>query len=1154
MKKVVAIILPLLLAYLLMTFFTPNLLGLHGSKLWILRVALWLIGIAAAAVVAWFFWDKQKKEKSAEPAGDEPPTGGEEIAVLIRDAERKLSAARLAKGARIGNLPAILLLGEASSTKTSTMMHSGLEPELLAGQVFQDGNITATRSANLWYSRQTVFVEAGGRLLDDADSRTYLAKHLQPRKLGAVVGAGGQAPRAALVCVEIERITAGGQAMASTARNLRARLGEIAQSFGIHLPVYVLFTKADRLSFFADFVRNLSNEEAAQPLGVTLPMPGPVSGVWAEEQTTRLGGVFDQIFRALCNARPELLARENDADKLPGAYEFPREFKKLRGSLVQFLIDLCRPSQLTVGPFLRGFYFSGVRPVIVQEAAAAPEARAPQAQGRSDVGDATSMFRIPAGGQAASAAPQQRVAVSRKVAQWVFLTHFFNHVLLADRAAMGASGASAKTNLLRRILLISAAALCLVFCIGFTVSFFLNRGLEARVREALQGTTIAPAAGSLASADSLNRLEALRQSLETLTVYNREGAPLRYRWGLYVGNDLYPDVHRLYFARFKSLLFGQTQSSLATFLSGLPAAPGPAAPAYNQAYDTLKAYLITTSNHDKSTREFLSPVLLKTWTANATVDPERLQLAQKQFDFYSDELKIENPFTRQNDQAAVPRARNYLRQFGDLDRIYQAMKAGAPKTSINFNRLVSGSKDYVVDNYDVAGPFTKDGWKFMSDAIRNPSRYVHGEMWVLGDPGKVNSDPQELIKPLLSRYETEYIKEWRNYLRSATVVKYKDIKDASEKLSQLSGGQSHLLALLALASQNIPLDDPEIVRALQPVQYTEPPGNDRYVGPQNKDYVGALSKLQTSVDAVATSPQGTESPATSQAIADAKDAKNTTNQLAAVNFNPDQERLVQNLLLEPITNVEAKLRGAGADDLNAGGKGLCVQFRAVLTKYPFNAASKLDATVDEVSAILKKPDGALWKFYDESLKKFLAKQGNQYAAVPGGNVTLNQHFVDFFNQAAAFSDFLYAGGSPDPHFTYSLKPVPTEGIQKIGLEIDGQKLEFNGGTPAAKPFTWQPGGTHAAKGTYTAEGASFSDNGGTWAIFRLFGEADRNAPSGSGGMFFDWIIRTGKEGKPSLLPNGKPLTVRLELDMPGPPIFQKGFFNRLACVSEVAKP
>jgi type VI secretion system protein ImpL len=1122
--------------------------------LWVFRGALWLIGIVAAAVVMWFFWDKDKKEKSAAAASEEAPSGGEDIAVLLRDAERKLSSAQLAKGAKIGNLPAVLLIGETSSTKTSTMVHSGLEPELLAGQIYQDGNITSTRCANVWYSQQTIFVEAGGKLLGDDRARGYLAKHLQPRQLGAVMGSGAQAPRAALVCVEIERITAGGQAMAATARTLRARLGEIAQAFGIQLPVYVLFTKADRLPFFADFVRNLSNEEAVQPLGVTLPIPGAPSGVWAEEQTARLGGVFDQIFRALCNARPELLARENDAAKLPFTYEFPREFRKLRGSLLQFLVDLCRPSQLTVGPFLRGFYFSGVRPVIVQEAAPAPEARAQEGQGGLNAPAATAMFRVPSGGgQPAAAAPRARVPLSRKVPQWVFLTHFFNRVLLADRAAMGASGSSAKTDLLRRILLIAAALICLVFCIGFTVSFLLNRGLEDQVNDALKGTTVAPAAGSLASVDSLRRLEALRESLATLTTYNRDGAPLSYTWWLYAGDKMYPEVHRLYFERFRTLLFGQTQNSLVAFLSKLPPAPTPSSPPYDQTYDALAAFLTTTSNHEKSTREFLSPILMRTWSAGGTPDPDQIKLAQNQFDFYSDELRIADPYSKRKEPEAVLNARNYLSKFGDIDRVYQAMKSKAPKAAVNFNRQISGSREFVVDSYDVAGPFTSGGVKFMIDAIRDPSKYVHGETWVLGEQGAVNTNPHDLINPLHAKYQAEYIKEWHAYLRAAGVVKYKDLKDAAAKLSELSGNQSALLALFALAAQNIPWDDPEVSKALQPVQYIEPPPADvRYINAQNGDYVAALGKLQTDVDAVVNSPS--DSNATTVALNDARDAKNVANKVAN-NFIPgsDPDKVVQNLLLEPITNVEVKLRGVGADELNAGGKVLCGQFKAALGKYPFNAASKQDATVDDVNSILKKPDGALWKFYEDSLKtKFLTKQGSQYVAVQGGAVTLSQRFVEFFNQAAAFSDFLYAGGSQDPHFGYTLKPVPTDTVQKVGLDIDGQKLDFTGGAPTAKAFTWQPGGAHSAKGTYGTDGVTFDEASGLWAVFRLFGDADKDVPSG-GVETFDWNPRQGKANTLSTL-NGKTVTVRVELDMPGAPaVFQKNFFSHLGCVAEVAK-
>src|SRR5207253_1717210 len=103
---------------------------------------------------------------------------------------------------------------------------------------------------------------------------------------------------------------------------------------------------------------------------------------------------FNKLFFSLCDKRPEFLSRENDPTRLPGVYEFPREFRKLRQVLVQFLVDLCRPSPLTVGPFLRGFYFCGVRPIVVgDQAPAAVPSRASKEAYAIESG-ATRMFRV----------------------------------------------------------------------------------------------------------------------------------------------------------------------------------------------------------------------------------------------------------------------------------------------------------------------------------------------------------------------------------------------------------------------------------------------------------------------------------------------------------------------------------------------------------------------------------------------------------------------------------------------------------------------------------------------------------------------------------------------------------------------------------------
>src|SRR5205823_13018159 len=62
---------------------------------------------------------------------------------------------------------------------------------------------------------------------------------------------------------------------------------------------------------------------------------------------------------------------------------------------------------------------------------------------------------------------------------------------------------------------------------------------------------------------------------DALPIYNRDGAPLSFRFGLYEGDAMYPEVRKLYFDKFSQLLFGSTQLGLLANLRGLLASPGP---------------------------------------------------------------------------------------------------------------------------------------------------------------------------------------------------------------------------------------------------------------------------------------------------------------------------------------------------------------------------------------------------------------------------------------------------------------------------------------------------------------------------------------------------------------------------------------------------
>jgi type VI secretion system protein ImpL len=1142
-----------LLMYMAFTFLIGKLTALTGNRLWLLLIVLWLFGLIAAAVVVWFL--SKNQEKPAEsPAGADAPGGAGDIDLLFREAEAKLAAAKLDP---IGSMPVILVIGESGSTKTSTVVHSGLEPELLAGQVYQETTIVPTGSTNLWLAGRIVIAESGGALLGDKARWGRLIKRLQPGKLRSLTGKGGQAPRAALVCVDTEKFTGAGAAEAAVtaARNLRQRLGEISSNLGINIPIYVVFTRMDRVPYFFEYVRNLSDQEAQQVVGASLPMPSGGRSVYVEQETTRLNGAFDRLFRSLCDARPEFLSRENDTAQLASTYEFPREFRKLRPVVVQYLLELCRPSQLAVGPFLRGFYFSGIRPVMVNEAAPMPRQLAGSEPAEGAI-DATGILRV--GG----AARQQRPAAtpasvgSRRVPQWVFLSNLFRSVLLEDKIAMGASSSSTKTRLLQRVLLASAAALCLIFSICFIVSYSQNRSLASDVQQAALGIGAGETTGrNLPSVDDLRRLDNLRQTLQVLTDYNRDGAPLSYRWGLYAGDSLYPPAYKLYFIRFKQLLFGQTQNGLVDFLARLPVTPGPD---YEPTYNTLKAYLITTSNHDKSTRSFLAPLLLDRWSSGRNVGADRMQLAQKQFEFYSDELQVANPYSSANDTMSIMTARQYLAQFKGIERVYQAMLANAAKAGppINFNKKFPGSAEVVLDNQDVTPPFTKPGWDFMRAAMRNPERYFSGEQWVLGDLGPVNIDRATLAQQLQSRYFSDFIGQWRAYFTAASVVKYKDLKDASQKLTVLSGNGSPLLALLCLASMNTAVDDPQVAAAFQPAQAVVPaPCTDKYILPTNQNYMNALVTLQASLQAVADQPQPGEAAA-GQTLSNATTARVSARQVAQ-QFRNDADMNVQavtrKLLEDPITYTENLLRSVGPAELNAKGKGFCDQMAAVWKKYPFNANATPQATVADVNGIFHKPDGALWTLYD-GLQKVLTRQGSAYVPNPTGGVMLNPAFVSFFNQAAQFSDLIYEGNTPDPHFGYALKPLPTEGVAiGINLAIDGQTLNYTGGTAMPQPFTWKAAGTHEFKSTLKIAGSQslgWLTGDGLWAVFHFFAQAERSLPADSG-QILEWIIYTGKT---PMTVDGKPVTVRFQVDMGAAPlILLKGYFARMACVSEVAK-
>ena len=126
-----------LLVYLVLVWLLGRWLPLHGSDVWILRGVLAVLGIIGAAV-AYFYVYKVKKAKQPSGEDDSQPGGTDDLDALVREAVRRLKHSTLGRGSNLGSLPLVFVLGDSGSTKTTVLIHSALDPELLAGQVYRD--------------------------------------------------------------------------------------------------------------------------------------------------------------------------------------------------------------------------------------------------------------------------------------------------------------------------------------------------------------------------------------------------------------------------------------------------------------------------------------------------------------------------------------------------------------------------------------------------------------------------------------------------------------------------------------------------------------------------------------------------------------------------------------------------------------------------------------------------------------------------------------------------------------------------------------------------------------------------------------------------------------------------------------------------------
>jgi type VI secretion system protein ImpL len=1153
-----------------------------------------------------------------------------EMTALVREANRRLIGAAQLNANReqptVATLPLFLVMGAEGAGKTSALVNSGLEPHLLAGEASREGIVLPTRVCNLWLAEGSVFADISGRVaMQEADHwekalRILSAQQRVPRWKRILFGRQG--PQSNLKGVVVVADTnlfvraPDPQRISAFARTLNERLQTVGTVFGKDFPVYVLFSKCDALQSFPEFFAHLSDAEGRRLVGVTLPMlrtKNESADIYADREGKRLTDYFNRLYMSLADKRMVFLAREDDSRKKSLGYEFPRELKKLRGELVQFLLGAFRSSPLHQDSRLRGFYFAGQR-YVSRAAAVGPENSVADFSVVKRRTEATILFGSKP--QPQPVASSRAAAPEGTIAKWTFLTEVFHDVILKDRAGNSAPRVDTREQSYRHLAFGAVGAVFLILSLLWVNSWRNNRQLLDEVESAVEATSLVPP--TAATPIAITELESLREPLVRLLGYERHGAPLSYRWGLYSGSDATTTLDHLYFDRFRRIFVSPVLEALTSRLLSLQ----PNAPVQDDVYNLLKSYRMISSQLCPPDDSFLNATLMPVWTSAVSAQPDSTPPAEKQLEFYVAELKIQNPYKaelRENSEA-VGRAQAYLQNLNGPDKLFHALIAEVNRSqqpdsltryAINYQEVMTGPNS-------IDGVYTRDGWQAMIDNIHSHKLASAGDPCVVGSTSPISkwSSDAATDRDLQDLYVKSYVQHWKLFFEAHHVVGFGNTADASRKLRILAdNNRSPLLGLIYMAShdtnvvapatavskaeesiaqgaasfkqgvsdifgnkkevkatdQLIPqpsLGSAEIMREFEPVHaMVDPANSEKWLNDKNQEYMKALENLSNALAAIPPKIDNA-APVDKQALDQANQA--VASATAALHSlkglfpnEPSQVDLdLGNLLEEPIryasstiAKVPRKLPPAPPDfrpviaRINKAENDLCSSIAPLLTKFPFDAASSLDATTQDLNQVFAPTTGTLAQFEQSpDVSQAYVRQGKTWASKPDFPATYSQPFLQELNSLSQLRDALYTDGGSVPHFDYTLT---LDGTGKISfeLDVDGHAIKYTPGKGSVQKLVWPPV-TAAPTQLDLRTGFRFksgekmlAQQPGPWGLFRLLQAADDQ----NGGLFTFRSVMFASTHTQLQDSKGNPATIQIRIDSAASNIFGRGYFSKLRC-------
>lgn len=1009
--------------------------------------------------------------------------------------------------------PWFLVLGPEGSGKSTLLSDCGIEFPLVYPSV-EDGYVpgeTAQPSVVWWCEHKAVWLDLPGRLLTETgrpalkEVSSFLAKTRPQCPINGIV--------VVLDCAKIsERDVDEVQAEAASIRSV---FDFLIKSWGVELPVYLVFTQADRITGFSELFADEAGRWNDRILGATVQ--GLEIGIFPRVAFLEQ---FEPMIQSLTDIRLRMLAKETNEERRSAMCRFPIDITALREKIAVCVATLFKQSSYAGKPEFRGFYFAACPP----GDATTPVDGAPDS-GLDLFDHPLNPHRRRSGRDAAPETKQRRP--------------FFAKPLFSRIIPEGGTYAAATRNRFRRevtrlSLRIAAAAVpVIIVAIILGVSLSNIRKLERDGASILTSPTPH-------NSEGIRNLVQMRDRYLAFSRYTDGKRTIAMRLTGYNADKSFSAVRALFASAVRHALLSPSRDILEHDLYAATISD-------NTGYDELKsihrAYLAI------SDQALTYPALLD--GDSVVVDVLLSRLRDRVVpDARADAGTAESIRTilhtwlslarADTVGSAIPRERTDPNLVGRT----QQKLAGLIDPAVTYELIVSRSRTdkpglsvkEIIPNVPNArvlqtgtmldAVYTPEQWRneVLPAIISSAAGKREREKWVTGDtPIPSDIDSVRFVAALTKLYFEDVVRSWTDFLSSVHVVPFSSLSTAARTTAALCARKNPTVELLnKLVAWSSEYEVPELgsdahSRFKSQVAYLSEFVDGYY--PQYLETLAALSKgiadAQNNKSVAAVFDGGQNDPLVN--------AYAHFQQTLAPLFETQRWSSLQSLASSPLSESRSALVDPLTRELNAVWKERVYDAfeRSLSGKFPFTKSDR-EAGREAVLRYFRPLHGPFWNTFDEYLSNRIIERNNDWKLITEKAglvpISINPRVKNSLRHAQVVTRVFFNPEGKSRTWSVALMPLSSS-VQSPALVVNGTEQNFAIGKNVE--LTW-PSKTSdmpiAVRGTDALGNTGARSHHGPWSLMRLLNESVSRRTDSPFIPEFDILVSLRMHGKSLAFP------------------------------------